>query len=165
MNSSAGATKDATLNGLRDARKSILNAVAALSEEERESVFLGSWPVMDLLAHLVGWDLANLEGIKAVLAGRVPEFYAHHDRDWQTFNAALVANYRANSTAELVALARDSQRQLIDFAATVPPESFNKDFGVRFRGYKVTVRRLLEAETKDEQAHYRQMIDFFGREK
>ena len=37
----------------------------------------------------------------------------------------------------------------------------NKDFGVRFRGYNVTIQRLLEAEQKDEQTHLGQIIAFF----
>jgi hypothetical protein len=50
---------------------------------------------------------------------------------------------------------------LLDFLAIIPPEKFNKDFGVRFRGYKVTVQRLLEAELEDEKTHLQQITDCF----
>ena len=50
---------------------------------------------------------------------------------------------------------------MIEFLQTIPPEKFNKDFGVRFRGYKVTIQRLLEAEREDEQTHLGQIRDFF----
>lgn len=79
----------------------------------------------------------------------------------QTYNAMLVAKYKRDSVDELITLTKDSQQQLIDRLETIPPEIFNKDFGVRFRGYKVTVQRLLEAETKDEQIHYQQITGFF----
>jgi hypothetical protein len=53
-----------------------------------------------------------------------------------------------------------SQEKLNEFLRTVPPEQFHKDFGVRFQGYRVTVRRLLEAEWKDQQIHLRQRLEF-----
>lgn len=56
---------------------------------------------------------------------------------------------------------RDSQKELMQFLQTIPPENFNKDFGVRFRGDKVTIQRLLEAEASDEQTHFQQIVDFF----
>jgi hypothetical protein len=40
-----------------------------------------------------------------------------------------------------------------------------KDFGRWFHGYKVTVQRLLEAETKGEQIHYKQITDYFKESK
>jgi hypothetical protein len=60
---------------------------------------------------------------------------------------------------------KDSQEKLIEFLQTIPAENFNKDFGVRFRGYKVTMQRLLEAEWKDEQTHLQQIVDFFKESK
>jgi hypothetical protein len=100
-----------------------------------------------------------------VLAGQVPSFYEYRDHDWQTYNAILVKKNKKGSIHELLATAKDSQERLIKFLRTIPPEHFNKDFGARFRGYKVTIQRLLEAETEDEQTHYEQIIGFFKRSK
>jgi hypothetical protein len=75
---------------------------------------IGIWSIKDLLAHLVGWDYTNIEAVKNVLAGKVPEFYAHHDRDWQTYNAMLVKKYKCDSFDELLTLARVSQNKLIE---------------------------------------------------
>lgn len=144
-----------------ETRQSILAEVSDLSKEQQDQVFLGIWSLKDLLAHLIGWDHANLEAVKSVLAGGVPAFYEHHERDWQTYNAMLVRKYKKGTFRELVARAKDSQEKLIVFLQTVPPEDFDKDFGVRFRGYKVTVKRLLEAERGDEQTHLQQIIDYF----
>ena len=160
MNAKAQARKEQILAELRETRVQILNEAVALPAEKQDMVFLGIWSVKDLLAHLAGWDFANLEAVEAVLAGRLPAFYEHRDPDWQAYNAMLVAKYKRDSMDELLELVRDSQRQLIDYLQTIPPESFGKDFGVRFRGYKVIVQRLLEAENKDEKMHLRQIQDF-----
>lgn len=153
--------KDQTLAALVAARQNLLREAAKLSDERQDQVFLGIWSVKDVLAHLIGWDHANLDAVRRVLNGQVPAFYEHHDRDWQTYNAILVKKHKTNSFRELLERAQASQEKLIRFLQTIPSENFNRDFGVRFRGYKVTIQRLLEAEAKDEQAHHKQIMDFF----
>ena len=72
-----------------------------------------------------------------------------------------MAKYKRDDFEELLAVVRDSQRQLIEYLETVPAEAFEKDFGVRSgRNYKVTIVRLLQAEWKDEGVHLRQIQDF-----
>jgi len=162
MNTKAQVKKEQLLVELRETRNGILKEATALSAEKQGMIFLGIWSVKDLLAHLAGWDYTNLDAVKAVLAGEVPSFYEHHGRDWQTYNAILVAKCKRDSFKELLALVENSQQELIEFLRSVVPESFGKDFGVRFRGYKVTIQRLLEAEIKDEQVHCQQIKDFFN---
>lgn len=154
--------KEQILTKWLQTRQSILAEASGLSEKQRDQVFLGIWSIKDLLAHLIGWDRTNRDAVKSVLEGQLPVFYNHHDRDWQTYNAMLVREYKRDSFKELLTLLKQSQEQLLEFLNTIPPETFNKDFGVRFRGYKVTIQRLLEAETEDEQTHLQQIIGFFG---
>lgn len=153
--------KDQILSNLVETRQNILVEASRLSDEQRDQVFLGIWSVNDLLAHLIGWDYTNLDAVKSVLAGKLPSFYNHRDHDWQTYNAMLVKKHKKDSFKELLTTLKNSRGKLIEFLQTIPPEQFNKDFDVRFRGYKVTVQRLLEAERKDEQTHLQQITGFF----
>ena len=153
--------KENILSTLVETRQNILAEMSKLSEPQQDQVFLGVWSVKDLLAHLIGWDDTNREAVKSILAGQVPSFYEHRDHDWQTYNAMLVRKHKRGSFQELLTMAKASQKRLIEFLQTIPPENFNKDFGVRFRGYKVTIQRLLEAERKDEQVHLEEISDFF----
>lgn len=153
--------KEQTLSALVEARQNILAEVSKLSEADRNRVFLGIWSIKDLLAHLTGWDYTNLDAVNEILAAKLPTFYAQYDYDWKTYNAMLGAKYKRDSFEELIALIKSSQRKLIEFLKTIPSEAFNKDFGIRFRGDKVTIQRLLEAELKDEQVHLQQIVDFF----
>lgn len=157
--------KDKILSTLFETRQNILAEASGLSDAEQDQIFLGIWSIKDLLAHLIGWDKTNLDAVKSVMRGDVPSFYEHRDPDWRTYNAILVKRYKKDSFKELVTRAKDTQKKLIEFLRTIPPEHFNKDFGVRFRGYKVTIQRLLEAETEDEQTHLQQIIDFFKKPK
>jgi len=153
--------RDQILAALVEIRQNIVVEASGLSDEEQEQVFLGIWSIRHLLAHLTGWDHTNLDAVKSVLDERVPAFYQHRDGDWQTYNAILVKKYGKDSFKELIASVKTSHKKLIEFLQTIPPENFNKDFGVRFRGYKVTIQRLLAADARDEQVHYRQIADFF----
>jgi len=154
------ARKDSVIAELVDSRGKLLQAAASLSLAQRGQVFLGVWSAKELLAHLVGWDYANREAAQAILAGKMPAFYAHYDRDWATYNAHLVAEHRKEDWDELVAAVEDSHRGLVGFLETIPAEEFDKDRGVRFKGYKVTIARLLQVEARDEREHDRQIREF-----
>ena len=160
MSTKAQAKKDAIIAELIEARACILAAASALPGERQDEVFLGVWSVKDLLAHLVGWDFANLEATKAILAGELPDFYAHYDRDWQAFNARLVAEYKRDDFADLLSSMEDSHQELVNFLKTVPADEFAKDRGVRFKGYKVTIARTLQADIDDVKTHHAQIKEF-----
>jgi hypothetical protein len=153
--------KEQLLAELQRARAEILREASALPAKKRDYVFLGIWSVKDVLAHLAGWDYTNIEAIQSVLAGNLPTFYKYRDRDWRTYNAMLVEKYKKGSFRELLSTVRTSHKKLVEFLQTIPPEHFTRDFGVRFRGYKVTVQRLIEADIKDVMIHCQQIKEFF----
>lgn len=160
MSTRAEGKKNEIISGLVEARECILAAAISLPAESQDKVFLGVWCVKDLLAHLVGWDFTNIEAAKEILAGKLPSFYAQHDRGWKTYNAGLVAQYRKDDFAELLASVEESHGELVGFLRTVPAEEFDKDRGLRAGRYKVTIARLLRAEISDEQKHCVQIREF-----
>lgn len=156
-------SKSELLSKLIETRTAILIAVSQLPPEAYDTVFLGIWSIKDLIAHLVGWDFTNIEAAKAIQSGRLPEFYARFDKDWKTYNSELVANYKRDDFNEMLAIARDSHRQLVAYLENLPIKAFEKDFGVRSgRKYKVTIVGLLLAEWKDEREHLGQIQRFAG---
>lgn len=151
--------KNQILANLIETRQYILAEASAFPEAQHDQVFIGIWSIKDLVAHLIGWDKTNLVASKGILKGELPAFYRYRDPDWQTYNAMLVKKHKIGSLEELVTTARASQKKLVEFLQSIPPEQFSRDFGVRFRGYRVTIQRLLEAEWKDEQTHLQQIVD------
>jgi hypothetical protein len=127
-NTKAQAKKEWTTSELQRVRSELLTEAAALSRKERDTVFLGVWSVRDMLAHLAGWDFANLDAAKSIIKGRLPSFYAHYDRDWQTFNAMLVKKYRRDTFREQRALLKRSQQMLVNYLQTLPPRIFQQRF-------------------------------------
>jgi uncharacterized damage-inducible protein DinB len=160
MPDKAQARKEEIISALIQARRKILDVAYTLPPDKRDEIFLGIWSVQDLLAHLIGWDYTNLDAVKSILEGEVPYFYEYRDRDWASYNALLVHRHKNGHYAELLNAAETSHAALTGFLASVPAEEFDKDHGVRFKRYKVTISRLLEAEAEDEQEHHRQIKEF-----
>jgi len=75
MRKTAEDQKRELVDELAVARRSLLETVGAFPAERLDEVFLGTWSVKDLLAHLVGWDTTNLQAIQEILAGQYPTFF------------------------------------------------------------------------------------------
>jgi hypothetical protein len=161
MRSSPEEKKRRLLADLSVARRQLLDTAAGVSPEQAKIRFPGKWSLEDLPAHLIGWDYTNLAATKAVLAGQLPDFYAHHDRDWRSYNALLVEQYKHGDVRTLSAAAQASHAQLVSYLEGVEAVEFERDHGVRFRGYRVTIVQLPQAETGDELEHERQIVAGF----
>lgn len=143
------------------ARSKVLEAALALPPAAQDEAFLGVWSAHDIVAHLIGWDHANLEAVEAIRVGRLPAFYAAYDPDWRTFNAGLVMRHKC-PTLELTALdAHESHRTLVEVLEALTSGDLNRDYGIRSaRGRRVTIAMLLSAEAQDEHKHAGQIIAF-----
>jgi len=154
VGTAAQITKDRLIGALTHARSGVMDTIRALPPGRLDEVFLGEWSAMDLLAHLIGWDHTNSKAVEVILAGKKPGFWAYHDRDWKTYNARLVAQYRRDGFEELVAAAEGSHRKLIDFLRTVPADEYVN---------RKQIGSLLRVEAEDEEEHRRQVEAFAGK--
>jgi hypothetical protein len=162
MTARAQEKKEQLITRLGEVRREILAQAASLPLSKQDEVFLGVWSVKDLLAHLVGWDFANLAMAQEILAGKLPGFYAYYDHDWRSYNSQLVARHKVDDLTELLSSVQASHEQLVEFLRTVPAEEFGRDRGLRFRGYRVTIAAELDVEIRDEEKHCQQLKDFVG---
>jgi hypothetical protein len=151
--------KESLLSGLVDVRERILKESTRFSPEMMEVQFVGIWTIRDLLAHLSGWDITNLQAAQEIMDEKVPSFYASYDRDWKSYNAMLVEEYKRDDLQSQLSLMRDTHDKLIRFLEDTPAAEFFKDRGIRNKGYKVILSRLLEVEREDEEIHLQQIRD------
>jgi hypothetical protein len=145
---------------LRDVRSAILVEAARISPDLYGQVFLGSWCLKDLLAHLAGWDVTNLAAAREILEDKLPSFNAHYDKDWVSYNTALVQEHRREDPEELIAHIKAMHQSLLVYLEELPAEEFYRDRGIRAGRYKVTIGHLLEAERDDERKHLGQIQAF-----
>jgi len=152
--------KRAVLRTLTSSRHAILREARTLPPSKRDEVFLGTWSARHLVAHLIGWDHTNSQAVAEVLRGKVPAFFRRYDHDWASYNASLVRRHNRGSFTNLLAAAANSSDRLLVDLQQIPSSDFFQDRGLRAAGWKVTIARLLEAETKDERRHAAQLRQF-----
>jgi hypothetical protein len=160
MDSKAISKRERIIADMVKVREDILATASQCPVELQDKAFLGIWTVKDFVAHLIGWDFTNIKAVKAVQNGRLPDFYTYIDKDWSSYNALLVIQYKQKDYDRLLARSKDSHRQLMKVLETLPVEDFFKDWGVRYKGYNLTISRLVVAETKDERIHLAQINAF-----
>jgi hypothetical protein len=139
------------------ARRDILEVVAALPPERVDEIFLGEWTVKDLIAHLIGWDATNRQAVMEILAGQSPTFFQYYDKDWQSYNRSLVAKYKLEPFAALLATVENSHHELISFLDSIPAKELLNSKARTTRGRTVTIHNLLRAEARDERVHAEQV--------
>lgn len=152
--------KEDLLTGLIQVRKEILREAGQFHPSEELIPFVGVWSLLDLLAHLAGWDVTNRQAAQEVMEGKVPTFYTYHSKDWAVYNARLAREFGKPTLAETLATVETTQQDLINYLTTLPAKTLFSDHGVRVGSYRVIISRLLEAERKDETRHLRQIVGF-----
>lgn len=146
--------KQELIQGLTAARQRILDLVASVPPDKLDEVFLGVWSVKDLLAHLIGWDQANIEAVGDIRAGLAPRVFKHWDPEWANYNAELVRRQRRERLDEMLADMHVSHAALLECLAAVPPHEVDQDFGIRSpSGANITVGWFLQFEIDDEGQH------------
>ena len=146
---------------LTAARASVLDTIRLVPPGREDEVFLGIWSIKDLLAHLEGWDFTNLQAISEILAGQAPTFFQFFDKDWHSYNARLVQQYKRDSFSELLVDVNASHLRLVGYLQTLTaPEIVTGKFK-RPNGRTITVKNLLVAETRDELVHAQQVRETF----
>lgn len=149
------------IDELAAARRALVEAIQAVPPERAGEVFLGEWRLLDLMAHLQGWDTTNQAAIEEILAGQYPSFFQYYDSNWRSYNQRLVAQYRQTDFASQMAALQASHQQLVAFLESVPPGVLAKGKSQRPSGRNVTIRNLLRAEAQDELEHTRQVRRYF----
>lgn len=155
--------KDDLINGLAGVRACLLATAATIPEDQRTTPFLGDWSVMELLAHIAGWDVTNLQAVRDIQAGIMPKFYSQFDTDWQTYNAALVERYRKTDFGEQLELVKSTHKELLRYLGELPEQEFERDHDLRIGNSSISIMRLLESEIEDEQTHCMDLEDFRDR--
>ena len=112
---------------------------------------------MDLLAHLIGWDYANLEAISALEAGDTPPFYVHQDAGWGTYNKALVERYGSADWQALRSAIDTSGRAVEARLRALPAEDLTRQHHLTGRSRPATIAGILRAAIRDEQEHLDQL--------
>jgi len=98
-------------------------AIDGLTNEELCRVWLGSWSVREIVAHISGWHQAMTPGFHRIARGEEPYPRGTYD-DFDAWNARFVEQKGGMKLADVLAELVASQREFVAAAATVPELAF-----------------------------------------
>ena len=157
--------RDEIIKGLIEVRTQILDIASGLSPEKQDEIFLGTWNVKEVLAHLIGWDSTNIDSIEDIRSGKPLQELERYDPDWAQYNADLVVKYGEEDFGKLMKAIQRSHQELIEFIETIPHDEIEMDFGVRApNGENITVESVLQFEIDDEGRHLQQILEWLEKE-
>ena len=138
---------------MKDVRTKFVRFIESVPEHQWDEVFLGTWCLRDLVAHLIGWDMENAKSVQEILEGKLPRCFDYWDENWVSYNDILVKRYKRGGKKELLGAMGHSHIAYVTQLENIPDELFDKDIGLRWKNYVLTPAVNAEYETQDEEMH------------
>ncbi len=127
--------KQETVQKLQDSFAEILKSVDGIDERAATAVFLGTWSVKDILAHLGGWHHQMTTAMERMARGEKPTPEGVDFSDADGWNARFAAAMKPQSTFTVIADLKQSFANYARAAQAIPADRY---------GEGKTINRLLE---------------------
>src|SRR5262249_50224643 len=116
--------KQELLNEAARQYKAFHESIQGLNEEQMTQVWLGTWCVRDIVAHISGWHRELAPALLRITRGErpVPEGKSYDDVD--AWNETFAAARRTTTVAEVLLELDKSHETFLHAAAQVPEERF-----------------------------------------
>jgi hypothetical protein len=116
--------KQELLNQAAREFKAFHESLQGLNEEHLNEVWLGTWSIKDIVAHISGWHREMGPALDRLARGErpVPEGVSYDDID--AWNAKFVAARRSGEAADLLLELDKSHEQFMHLADAVPEARF-----------------------------------------
>ena len=144
---------------LRTAVESFAESVDALSEDSFLSK-LNGWSARDIVAHLIGWNRHVIVGSRQIQRGEVPFYDIDPGENYSRVNAELVQTYDSTDRRTLLEQLNTTAGELEEFLASLDPDTWARDFGVRHGSWTVTILLTIDELIKDYDHHRKQIDDW-----
>ena len=118
---------------------------------------LNGWSPRDILAHLVGWNRATIQGSEELRRGEVPFFDVDSGEDYSTINAGFVARYSATDLGELRQELQASVAELSAYLEGLDPHDWSRTWGVRHDDELLTIGGTIDELIEDYDNHIQQI--------
>ncbi|MBI2202582.1 MAG: ClbS/DfsB family four-helix bundle protein [Candidatus Rokubacteria bacterium] len=116
--------KDSLLNEAAREYRALHEAIHGLNEEHMTEVWLGTWSITEIIAHMSGWHREMGPALERMTRGDrpVPAGVSYDDVD--AWNAKFATVARATSVADLLLELDKSHEYFLRAAAGVPADRF-----------------------------------------
>ncbi|MBI4609500.1 MAG: ClbS/DfsB family four-helix bundle protein [Candidatus Rokubacteria bacterium] len=116
--------KNALLSQAQDEFRAFKAALGGLDERQLAEVWLGSWSIKDILAHISGWHREMGPGLERLARGEKPFSEGTNYNDVDSWNARFAAAKKNATGSELLGELDASHDSFMAQAAKVPEERF-----------------------------------------
>lgn len=100
-------------------------AIKGLDEAQMREIWLGSWGVREILAHITGWHREMIPALERMSRGEVPYPDGAYD-DFDSWNARFVEARKGRAPADILREVDASHRELLSAASRLPDEHFGE---------------------------------------
>ncbi len=98
-------------------------AIKGLDEAQMGQVWLGTWGVREIVAHIAGWHREMLPALERIGRGEAPYPDGAYD-DFNAWNARFVESRKGLGPAELLQEMDTSHRDIVRAAGRLPDDQF-----------------------------------------
>jgi hypothetical protein len=118
-------TKQELLNEAAREYKAFHETIQGLNEEQMTAVWLGTWSVRDIVAHMSGWHREMLPALERLARGEKPNPEGkNYEADVDAYNEKFAAAKRGTPVAAVLLDLDKSHEEFMHAAAQVPEERF-----------------------------------------
>lgn len=100
-------------------------SIKGLDEAQMSQVWLGSWGVREILAHMTGWHREMVPALERLGRGEAPYPDGAYD-DFDSWNARFVEVRKGRAAADILREVDASHRELLSAASRLPDEHFGE---------------------------------------
>src|SRR2546425_6376567 len=118
------ATKDELLNQAAREYKAFHETLTGLNEAQMSEVWLGTWSIKDIVAHISGWHREMGPALERLARGEKPVAPGVSYDDIDAWNAKFAAAKKKASVADVLLEFDNSHEYFMHAAAGVPTERF-----------------------------------------
>jgi len=140
---------------IRNIEKAVNEYISTI-EKLSGDLFLASmngWSPRDVTAHLIGWNQHTIEGCRQIVQGERPDYFEDADNNYRNLNARSVKKFASKNKINLLAECTDSFKDLKSYLESLTPQQWEKDYGVRYRDWMITIYNTVLALQKDYETH------------
>lgn len=136
--------------------------LSQLSAEQMAIKFLGEWSVKDVIAHLTGWHLVEMQEIEEMLAGTFPKNEEINDEEMHKINEREVSKRSTLSFQEVQHEWETSYKVLIERLDSLKEEDLEKT--LEKNGKVVSLASIFSYSYEEDEhtkAHAKQIEKYF----
>jgi hypothetical protein len=100
-------------------------AIKGLDEAQMSQVWLGSWGVREILAHITGWHREMIPALERLGRGEAPYPDGAYD-DFDSWNTRFVEARKGRAAVDILREVDASHRELLSTTSRMPDEHFGE---------------------------------------